>query len=354
MRSVLLAGPSGTDPAGRRAVHDAVRTALPDRDIVDAGGLGAAGLVGAARRSAGVVVAGVSLTPQTPAPDAGADERRAVAAMAVLSGALRRPLAVVGLNTGPLDGTLGRLLSARAARRPDLLLLGDEQSVSHLADAGAPLPMRVAADPAWAVLEVPPATAATGDHVTVVVDGRLDGRHEADLGSALEAVVRAGYRLRLMPWAEGPTGDTFLVRRLCRRLEAASPTGVEVESVPASLREASERLAGSRIVIALRYRALHAAAAAGVPAVAVGVEPRIAALAAQLGAPVLEPGELSQTLPAQVAAAGPSAVAGPERVGAEIARARAGLNLVRLVLDPDDVEAAELNCLPLVPVPWLS
>lgn len=343
MRSVLLAGPPGTDPAGRRAVHDALSTALPDTEIVDANGLGGVGLLGAARRSAGVVVAGLPLG----ARPAG------VAAMTILSGALRRPLAVIGLNSGPVESPVGRLLSGRAARRPDLLLLGDEQSVGHLADAGAPLPLRVAADPAWAVLDVPAARSGTGEHVTVVVDGRINAAYEAELGAALDVVARAGHPVRLMPWADEETGDRRLALRLAGR-SAARPARVEVEAIPASLGEASERMTGSRIVVALRYRALHAAAAAGVPAVAVNLEPRMAALATQLGSAVLEPTGLSRTLASHVAAAGPASAAGPERVGAEIARARAGLNLVRLVLDPADVEAADLNCLPLVPVPWLS
>lgn len=362
MHSVLLAGPSGSDPAGRRAVYDAVGGALPEVDIVDVGPSYRPGaLLGAARRSVGVVVAGTSLTPCRPrsttvgpAPARDSGSARSVAAMAVVSGAAHRPLAVVGLSTGRLEGRLLRTLSARVARRPDLLLMGDEESARHLAAAGAPLPLRVAADPAWAVLDPPPGPARAGESVVVVVDGRIHPAVEAGLAAGLEGLARAGQRIRLMPWAGSGTGDGAMTWRLARRLRSATSVPVEVEAAPARLQDAVERMSGSRLVVALRYRGLQAAAGAGVPAAGVAVEGRIAALAERLHQTVLQPDDLARTLPVLADPVVPPAAASPDLVAAEVARARTGLDLMRLVLEPAHVGADELNCLPLVPVPWLS
>lgn len=368
MRSVLLAGPSGSDPAGRRAVYDAVRATLPGLDVVDlARSDRAARLLAAARRSSGVVVAGTSLTPSSPASPAamvtaarppargsvGARSPRSVTTMAMLSGAAHRPLAVVGLSTGPLEGRLKRVLSTRVARRPDLLLMGDEESARHLAAAGAPLPLRVAADPAWAVLGPPPEPTGSGETVIVAVDGRLNSTLEEALAVGLEGLARSGQPIRLMPWAGSGTGDGAMSWRLARRLRSTTSVPVEVEAVPASLQEVAERMSGARLVVALRYRAIHAAAAAGVPAAGVAVEGRIAALAARLGQIVIQPAELARALP-PLAGSVQAPAAGPGQVAEELARARAGLDLMRLVLEPSQVRADELNCLPLVPVPWLS
>lgn len=368
MRSVLLAGPSGYDPAGKRAVHDAMRAALPGLDVVDIARLGRpARLMAAARRSVGVVVAGASLTPSSPASPAAilaaspplgrasfaGDTPPSVATMAALSGAVQRPLAVVGLSTGPLGGRLQRMICARVARRADLLLMEDEESARHLAAAGAPLPLRVAADPAWAVLGPPAAPTGSSESVVVVVDGRADSTLEEALAVGLEGLSRTGRRIRLMPWAGSGTGDRAVSWRLACRLRSATSVPADVETAPDSLPEAVERMSDASLVVALRYRALQAAAAAGVPVAAVAVEGRIAALAARLGQTVIAPAELARALPL-LAGRIPARSAGPDRIAEELARAHAGLDLLRLVLEPSQVGADELNCLPLVPVPWLS
>ncbi len=383
MHSVLLAGPSGSDPVGRRAVGDAVRAALPGCDIVDADRSGPPRrLLDAARRSAGLVAAGSCLsTSPAPSPDpaaapsapgdrsmsslSGGPYRRSplagpasgrgpsVATMAVLSGAARRPLAVVGLTTGPLERRSARIMSRRVVRRPDLLLMGDEQSAGHLAAAGAPLPLRVAADPAWAVLAPPAAPAGAGDSVIVVLDGRVTPAVEDALAAGLEGLAQTGQPIRLMPWSASGTGDGAISWRLARRLRASVSARVEVETVPARLQEAAERMSGARLVVSLRYRALQAAAAAGVPAAGVAVEGRIAALAARMGQPVVRTDELAWSL-AGVLERTPSGSAPAHLVAEEVARARAGLDLMRLVMEPSEVGADEVNCLPLVPVPWLS
>ncbi len=383
MHSVLLAGPSGSDPVGRRAVGDAVRAALPGCHVIDADRAGPPRrLLDTARRSAWLVAAGSCLnTSPAPSPDpaaapsapgdrslpsaSGRTHRRSllagpasgrtpsVATMAVLSGAARRPLAVVGLTTGPLERLSARIMTRRVVRRPDLLLMGDEQSAGHLAAAGAPLPLRVAADPAWAVLAPPAGPGGPGESVIVVVDGRVTPAVEDALAAGLEGLARAGQPIRLMPWSASGTGDGASSWRLARRLRASVSAPVEVEAVPGRIQEAAERMSGARLVVALRYRALHAAAAAGVPAAGVAVEGRIAALAARLGQPVVRTDQLARSLP-EVLDGTPSGPAPAHLVAEEMGRARAGLDLMRLVMEPSEVGADEVNCLPLVPVPWLS
>lgn len=359
MRSVLLAGPSSSDPAGKRAVHQAVQALLPRREVVEVNA-GAPGrfVLGQARAADGIVVAGVPIhgpyrhPGSRPAGETG--PLRSLATIAGLAAAARRPFAAVGVTAGPIAGPATRQVVNRIARRLDLLLIGDEESARHLVTAGTPVPLRVAADPAWAVLADPTPPSTQGDAVVVVVDGRVGQGVEADLAVGLEAVARAGHRIRLMPWAAPGCGDGAMSWRLTQRLRSVSPVPVEVESEPRELPEAAERFSTARVVVALRYRAIHAAAAAGVPFVGVAVDSRIPPLAAALGQPVVQPGDLASCLPLLIDRSAPSTAPAPAAVRAEIARSRAGLDLLRLLLDPSDVDAVELNSLPLVPVPWLS
>ncbi len=359
MRSVLLAGPTSSDPAGRRAVLQAVQSVLPARKVLEVTSpTPTRSVLDRARSSDGIVFAGVPLHRLYPRAEGrravGTSPLRSLATAAAVAAAARRPLAAIGVTTGPVLGRPARQTVSRVVRRPDLLLIGDEESAGHLAAAGVPGPLRVAADPAWAALLPSIRPATPGDAVVVVVDGRVGRKVEADLGAGLAAAARAGHRIRVLPWAGPGCGDGAMSWRLTRQLRSASPVPVEVETVPHDLGEAADRFAGARVVVALRYRAIHAAAATGVPVIGVAVEARIPALAGRLGQPVLGPDRLASGLPVLIDQASPGTGPRPADVRAEVGRARTGLNLLRLMLDPSAVGAEELNCLPLVPVPWLS
>lgn len=400
MPSVLLAGLSPSDPAGSRAVRDAVRHALPNHHVRDLSAIASTRLWAAARQSAGVVVAGAALGPRLhPGP-----------ALALLAGTVRRPLSFVGVSAPPLDAALAGAAARWALAGASLLLPADDRSVAHLAQAGVPTPMRVTADPAWLALAgdgaqdpaavAPPAYAGhpdgrdgadhpsrhrpRGESVVVVVDGRVAAPVDLALLRALITVARTGRRVRLLPWAGSHSGlrpghtrpsssspsitgpgdilspDQTLAAKLARAVDGVVPGGAAEEPAPLSLSEAAALMADAHAVVAMRHRALHAAAAAGVPAVAVAVttatgtaDPRLTALARRLDQPVLEAEDLVTALPVTLERLAPASAAVPEVVAEEMARARAGLRLLRLVLEPDAVPPAAVENLPLVPVPWL-
>jgi polysaccharide pyruvyl transferase WcaK-like protein len=344
MPSVLLGGRRGADPAGSRAVLDSVRRGLPNHDVSEMSAFSdPGGLMHAARRSAAVVVAGASMTP-TVGPVTGA---------AVCSTLAMRPLALLGIGSGPIPRRATGRLAKWALGRADLLLLADEMSAANLAAAGAPTPMRVAADPAWLALTSTDVSGRRGDSVVVVLDGRTGPAVEKALGAALVTVARAGRRVRIVPWAGPGTPDEAMGSRLAARIATSVPGAAGLEPAPASLPEAAALFADAFAVVAFRYRAVHAAAAAGVPVIGVGTEPGIVALARRLGQPVVAPASLAAALPRALERTGPASAPSPATVKEEMVRAEAGLRLLRLVVEPDAVGAAELDHLPLVPVPWL-
>lgn len=343
MPSILLAGRRGADPAGSHAVLEAASRALPNHEVrLSTGSGGARARLEAARRSACVVVAGESLTPSI----------GAVAAAVVAARMVRRPVVLLGIGCGPIETTRSASVARWVVGRADLMLLSDEGSAAHLAAVGVPTPMRVAADPAWVALRGFDAVGQGGDSTLVVLDGHGGPAVEKGLASALSEMARRGQLIRLLPWTGPGTADAAMAARL--HAVVARCGSVTVEPAPATLPEAAAMCAAGRAVVALRDRAILAAAAAGVPVVGVGKEPRMAALGRRLGQTVITPAALAAALPEAVQRIRPSSAPSPSTVKEEMVRAEAGLRLLRLVLEPDAVGAAELDDLPLVPVPWLS
>lgn len=342
MSSVLLAGLCGSDPAGSRAVTEAIDRGLPGHEIVRADRApGAESLVREARRCAAVVMAGTAIGST-------ASSLR-VAALASAAG--HRPLACVGLSVDPVRRASTATLARRALGRAALLLLADEQSAEHLAATGMPLPLRVAADPAWLALTPAPRPEAPGEHIVVVINSRVGWHLERALAAALVTVARAGRQVRLVGWQDPGGGDEEMVSRLVLNVLAEVPNGAVKEAAPLSLSEAAARFADAHAVVALRRRAVYASAAAGVPVVAVPAEPGLAAAASRLGQVILGR-NLTTALPVAVERVRRDVV--PARpVGAEIDRAEAGVRLLRLLLEPEAVSAADVDHVPLVPVPWL-
>src|SRR5690606_37993721 len=106
-----------------------------------------------------------------------------------------------------------------------------------------------------------------------------------------------------------------------------------IDVPPADLGEARASMAAAGLVVAQRFHALVAAAAAGVPAIAYAHEPKLTGLARRLGQPALVPGDDPARLGAQiVAAAAAGRPARPAAVRAQVAAAEEGFRLLRLVL----------------------
>jgi hypothetical protein len=323
---------------------------------------------------------------------------RRVAALTAAAKLQRKPLAFVGVGAGELPNRAARTLSRAVVEAADLLVLRDEESADRLAAAGATAPFRVGADAAWTVLAGRAATNGDG-HVAAareredafapaaparVGDGAPAPRGErgADatpppgalshlaggpelsgvLAAGLGPVVEAGVPVLLQPWQPD---DVALGRALEARLD-----GARLVPAPADLAAARDAFAGARLVVGLRFHALVAAAAAGVPFVAYAHEPKHAGLARRLGQPAVAPrGALADTVLAALDAAArhdtpPPHAAAAHSLGAPpdhdaVARERAladeGFRLLRvLVAGGRTEEAVAVDGLPLRPEEWLG
>jgi polysaccharide pyruvyl transferase WcaK-like protein len=278
--------------------------------------------------------------------------------MAAGAGALGRPLAMVGVGAGALPTAPARTLARRLVRRADLLVLRDDESAALLTGAGAPTPFRVGADPAWTLFEDAPESAAErarGDGVLVVLSHHAGGpRLAARLAAALAPVVAAGVPLVLQPFQVGGVHGTGLDDLELGRAVRDRLGGVpELIVPPADLCEARDLIREFGAVVALRFHAAIAAAAAGTPFVAYAHEPKLASVGRRLRQPVVDPAAPVTALGEAALAAldGPPAAA--PAVKAEVARAEEGFRLLHLVLTRGRGRPADdVSGLPLAPVPW--
>jgi polysaccharide pyruvyl transferase WcaK-like protein len=397
---------ASSDPAATAAEHG---IAAVSRDDLPAVGREIA-------RADAVVVAGGTIF-KTLHPSCGRAPLsllRRTAALAAATRALRKPLALVGVGAAPLHGRGARTLARSIVRAADLLVLRDEESAGHLAAVGAPTPVRVGADPAWTLLpeggQTPLADAARergqtplvettaqsqntapsapergqtpkggqtplspavlmrsalGGHAPVPLeagrngDGRpvvvalshlAGGPELADrLAPGLAPVVDAGVNVRLDPWQ--PDGDADLAAAVATRLGGR----VDLAPPPADLLAAREGMAGARLVLAQRFHAIVAAAAAGVPVLAVAHEPKLAGLARRLEQPAVA----ADAPPATLASAVLGALDGPAAPAAAVHRERVhaeeGFRLLRVLLARGrSDEAVDVDGLPLRPEEWLG
>jgi polysaccharide pyruvyl transferase WcaK-like protein len=369
VKTALLAGAFGQHNPGDEALLDSFVQALPDwrhvatsadprvtrgRGVESVPSWNLARVARAACQADAVIFAGgtvfKALDPRLRRP------RNDLLVKAVLLAAgsklQAKPLAMIGLGVGDLAGAGARMLARALVRFPDLLVLRDEESAEALRLAGAPMPFRVGADPAWTLVDAPPEEHQNGSDTVVVALSSLCA--DRDLGrrlaEALAPLTREpGLCIQLQPWQlDGTVSDAPLALELQSRL----PGHVEILPPPRDLADTRELFGAARVVLGLRFHALVAAASAGVPFVALAHEAKLAGLARRLHQRAVGPGELPRRLTeAMVAAAGDSPPS-PAVVRAEIARAEESFRLMRLLLSGGrSPEVAEVTGLPLVPEP---
>jgi polysaccharide pyruvyl transferase WcaK-like protein len=279
--------------------------------------------------------------------------RRALA-MAAGARALGRPLAIVGVGVGQLPTAPARTLARRIVNRADLLVLRDDESARLLTEAGAPTPFRVGADPTWTLFQDAPEPddGRRPQSVLVALSHHAGGRRLAGrLAAGLRPVVAAGVPLVLQPYQIGSPGsdDLDLARAVRERLGGAP----ELIVPPADLYEARDLSREFGVVVALRFHAAIAAAAAGTPFVGYAHEAKLAAVGRRLRQAVVDPVTSVDALgdAALRALDGPPAAA--PAVKAEVARAEEGFRLLDLVLTRGRGRSADdVSGLPLAPQPW--
>ncbi|MFP5377329.1 MAG: polysaccharide pyruvyl transferase family protein [Acidimicrobiia bacterium] len=369
MPTALLAGAFGQANPGDEALLEAFVAALPGWDAVATSqrpvetrsrhGCDAvsshepAAVARAARRADVVVFAGGTvfkhLHPSTDRRPLGL--LAGAGALAVGARAAGTRVALVGVGADHLRTPMARRLARGVVRRSQLTVLRDEDSAAALAAAGAPVPFRVGADPAWTL--VGGGRDATGRRrrdVVVVALSHLAIRRPDTAGEvarALRPLAASGFEVHLQPWQDDAAGrDHLLAGALAARLGG----GTRIVGPPATLSAARRQFGEARAVVGFRFHAVVAAAAAGTPFVAVAHEPKLAALGRRFEQPVLDPsagmGALPQCLAAALGGRRPSAAVARSQVAA----AEEGFRLLRLVATGGHLEDLDtLTGLPLVP-----
>jgi len=204
---------------------------------------------------------------------------------------LRRQTALLAVGVGPFYTRTGRRLVALIARLSQTRTVRDDESARALQALGIGSAL-VSADPVFTI--DPPASRAEGGAGILVsirpwfhkdADGTLRWEGFRDsLAAALSPLVK-----------EGPIEFVGLYRP--QDEHAAGEVRTAMGAVGETLRfsafeswaELLEHVAGSSLVIAMRYHLLLAAAVAERPAIAIAYEPKVSALAGELSVPALAP-----------------------------------------------------------------
>lgn len=300
------------------------------------------------RRADAVVVAGGVLfhtRDRSDRSDRGDHQLRSLAALLAGAVAQTKPVIMLGVAAGRLSTPFDRWLARQMVQKADLLILSDEESALLLAEAGTATPLRIGADPAWVGLGAPLASNGRGDLVVVAFEEGRGAGHRHLVIDALGHLSASGLPIRLVPWTASDVPGA-------RSLGAGLKSAVQVVDPPTDLMEARDYFCEAAVVLALTYRALHAAAVAGVPVVVLADEARTAGLARRLQQPFLSsdstPSHLAEVVVDTMSRVGAS----PAMVKEEVARAEAGFDLLRLVLSGGvGNEAVEMDSLTFGPEP---
>jgi len=314
--------------AGVSAVSVAPAATAADHGVATVDHHDVAGLVRAGRRSAAVVLGGGGLLQdRTSAVNVPYHLARVVPAR--LAGT---PLGVVAIGAGPLQGRGARALVRAALAGSAVVTARDRPSAELLSRLGVQ-PVEVTADLA---LSLPLPEAPVADRLVVCLRpwttrrGRLPvalGRAgevapwfvagaAAALDAAAAATGLAVHFVALQGDRDGPLHDQ-VAERMSSPATAARP----------GLDEVVGEVARARVVVAMRYHALVAAVLGGRPALSLGYDPKVDALAGELGPGAVAFGADQAGLAALPAAVEALAGAGHEAAEAAVADARGRLRL---------------------------
>lgn len=254
---------------------------------------------------------------------------RRTAALSASASAAGKPLCFAGVGAAPIRRRSSRRLARFSAKSADMLVLRDEESAAALRSAGVPEPFRIGADPAWTVLDARDESQACADGPLLVALSHFagDSRTPVWLGEVLRGLCTEGMEVNLLPWQPA---DEAMAKEVARA--AGGPAGpAELMATPEDLAQVCHLADASAAVLTLRFHGAVAAAAAGVPFVAVAHEPKLAAVARRMGMPAVRPLAPVETVAAAVREAiGRRLSPGPVQLERE--RATDTLRLLHLVL----------------------
>lgn len=219
-----------------------------------------------------------------------------------------KPVMVYAQGIGPLARPISQKLTKAAVNRAAAVTVRDSASKALLQKIGVTSEISVTADPVWALspqkVEMPPEPNPDNLKTWAIslrpwtgyeYDPALSPQIANDLRQAVES---SGARFRFVPMQD--SSDRPIMQHLA---EAGRDAVLDTSGLHP--REIMSLCGQADVMIAMRLHALIFAAAQGVPCVAINYDPKVAALAKIIGAPLLEnlsPGECAK-LPEAVAAA---------------------------------------------------
>ena len=187
---------------------------------------------------------------------------------------------LVGQGVGPLRRRIGRRLAAHLLRQVPFLSVRDADSARLLEGLGVS-GAAVDADLTWAMEPQPAHIALEPSARWVGLAPRLwaDAPVQEAFADLCRRLHAEGYRPLLVPMQE--TQD----RALCEAIAAA--TGAQVLPPPQHPAQLLGVMAHLQAMVAMRLHGAIFAASAGAPVLCVSYDPKVDALAAQLGAPTV-------------------------------------------------------------------
>ena len=257
-----------------------------------------------------------------------------------------RPVAMTGVGAGRLDSRTARILARAVAGVSGPITMRDEESVSVLRALGVKRPLHVASDVTWSLMPEyaagsPPDVARRPEVVVALSHFAGGARVTTSIRDALRLLQQAGYSVAVQPWQMPQDG------RMAAAVTQDLDAPVEVRDPPTGVVEAAAALRGAAVVLGLRFHSLVAAAAAGVPFVAVVHEAKLAGLARRLEQQSLPPAASGADLARaclQAAAGGPPGMAAVHRETRLAVQSVGDLRALAFA------RAARRSRLPMVPV----
>jgi polysaccharide pyruvyl transferase CsaB len=224
----------------------------------------------------------------------------------------RKPTMIYAQGVGPLNHALSQKLTRTVMQNASALTLRDAGSADLLRHIGVRRKIEVTADPVWAL------DCTTGDGTAPArsgptwcvalrswpsgTPGEATQRFNDTAQAIRDAADAAGARLRFLPMQ--PERDRPLMEAMCAGDDEIIETG------GMHPRRIMAQAGRCDLMIAMRLHALIFAAAQGVPCVALNYDPKVAALAQLIGAPLIRDtgsGELGKLGEATATAAAPDA-----------------------------------------------
>jgi len=260
------------------------------------------------------------------------------------SRALRKRVAFVGVGASKLSTPMQRRLAAGAARYAHLLVLRDEESAALLRKCGVTSRLIVAADPAWTLFDettcrdsadsegVVDTRRDAGGDVAVALSHLAGGEQLASvLAEALLPIAISGITICLQPWQVRPNNfdDVDLAWAVHEKLGGRA----QLMDPPRDLHDARDVFRRASVVVGLRFHSLIAAAAAGVPFVAVAHEEKLRGLARRLGQRAVALDDAPHQIYQTIVSACRGAPADSEKVTHERRLARRGFELLCELLE---------------------